>query len=471
MNQVLEDNITETGKTETLFQEYAFSAFIRELTAVIRAKAVKANIHFTVNIDCNIPDRLYADITGFSRTLTGIFDYLLNNTAHECASNSCAGQKYISFCADLEELNNDIAKIKMEIKESGNGETVTLALTQKTLSEKKTAAVNNPENVNILVYEQRAVYAKSIVRTMENLGVSYKLVSGVSSFYRCLESKNYSLVILPLPLYDDVRIRNLHNSARVKFAVIAGTDEEIPKDNSSSVIEPLHSITVAGLLDGVSSGEGEKNADAQINGTDTDNDVMSGSSPFNNRNILFLFQKDAQEKIKEIKACADTGNIKLYTINMHALKSAAAIIGAERLSETAKTLENAGKRGDIDYIGKHTGEFISDLETVIREINKTLDGVSVKNENSAVNTDLLISELARLKNALNAIDLLEINSAADSLQKFILNKIPAEQNGGAYNIDMSVRAIIENKLTGNYDEAVSIIDTLMGGLDKGRQDG
>ena len=53
------------------------------------------------------------------------------------------------------------------------------------------------------------------------------------------------------------------------------------------------------------------------------------------------------------------GNFKDYTIQVHAMKSSARLIGATALGEEAQLLENAGKAGDIDYINQHHEGFIA----------------------------------------------------------------------------------------------------------------
>ncbi|MBR5420921.1 MAG: response regulator [Lachnospiraceae bacterium] len=53
------------------------------------------------------------------------------------------------------------------------------------------------------------------------------------------------------------------------------------------------------------------------------------------------------------------GDLGLYTVKVHALKSSARIIGAGELSELSRKLEDAGKSGDTDYIHKHTEKLLA----------------------------------------------------------------------------------------------------------------
>ncbi len=66
--------------------------------------------------------------------------------------------------------------------------------------------------------------------------------------------------------------------------------------------------------------------------------------------MLQMFCSQAEEKKEELIALYESSNWKDYTVKVHALKSTSMTIGAERLAEQAKLLEQAGKKGNIGYI-------------------------------------------------------------------------------------------------------------------------
>ncbi len=76
------------------------------------------------------------------------------------------------------------------------------------------------------------------------------------------------------------------------------------------------------------------------------------------RSVLSVFHQTADSKSAEIEDFFRRGDTENYTTKVHALKSSARIIGATGLYELAKTLEEAGKRGDISYIEENTGKLI-----------------------------------------------------------------------------------------------------------------
>ena len=75
---------------------------------------------------------------------------------------------------------------------------------------------------------------------------------------------------------------------------------------------------------------------------------------------LFLDTIDGNAKV--IRDAYESGNIRLYTIKVHALKSSARIIGAMELSKLAEALEDAGNKEDKDFIDDNAGKLLSDYE-------------------------------------------------------------------------------------------------------------
>ena len=90
------------------------------------------------------------------------------------------------------------------------------------------------------------------------------------------------------------------------------------------------------------------------------------------KEILAVFYEDGLQKIDEIEGCMASGDMNNYPIYVHAIKSAAANIGAERLSEAANALEVAGDSGDINYIQSNNANFIADLKALLDEIKSYL---------------------------------------------------------------------------------------------------
>jgi len=78
---------------------------------------------------------------------------------------------------------------------------------------------------------------------------------------------------------------------------------------------------------------------------------------------LNLFLDTMDENLNVIRGAYDSGDLRLYTIKVHALKSSARIIGAGKLSLLAERLEDAGNRKDRDFIAENTAELTEEYES------------------------------------------------------------------------------------------------------------
>ncbi len=150
---------------------------------------------------------------------------------------------------------------------------------------------------------------------------------------------------------------------------------------------------------------------------------------------LGFFSKDAASKIEEINRSLENDDVPLFTTYVHALKSAAASIGAAELAELAKQLEEAGNKDDIGYIAENTDNFLQKLSATIDKIGPFIP----KGEKTPPGD--ISAELIKLKIALEEMNMSEID--------LILAELPDND---------IVRKINESILMFDYDEAVRVIE-------------
>ena len=75
-------------------------------------------------------------------------------------------------------------------------------------------------------------------------------------------------------------------------------------------------------------------------------------------NTVRMFYDTMDEKADEISGALARGDYEFLTIKVHALKTAARLVGLGELSKMAERLEDAGKSGDHEYVVEHTGELL-----------------------------------------------------------------------------------------------------------------
>jgi len=93
-----------------------------------------------------------------------------------------------------------------------------------------------------------------------------------------------------------------------------------------------------------------------------------------NPDLLFAFIRDAKKKLPIMDSIlknidnATTEDLRLFTINVHAVKSALANIGEKELSDVARKLEVAGREGNREAISADTAQFLENLGEVINKL-------------------------------------------------------------------------------------------------------
>ncbi len=90
------------------------------------------------------------------------------------------------------------------------------------------------------------------------------------------------------------------------------------------------------------------------------------------REILEITCEDGLKKLKELNHALEEGDMKNYTIQAHALKSAAANIGAMELAELAKLHEFAGKEQNHAYITETAPLLLKQYQDILNGIKEYL---------------------------------------------------------------------------------------------------
>jgi len=111
-----------------------------------------------------------------------------------------------------------------------------------------------------------------------------------------------------------------------------------------------------------------------IPGIDTAKGIaMTGGTMASYIQVLSIFCKDARDRMPLLQNMPVADTLSEYIINVHALKSASASIGAQEISSLAAQLEAAGKAGDTTFIGEHLLLFAGQLAALVDNIQDALE--------------------------------------------------------------------------------------------------
>jgi CheY-like chemotaxis protein/anti-sigma regulatory factor (Ser/Thr protein kinase) len=273
--------------------DYLLSTVVNDVINISNMKVHDSNLRFIVDVDGNIPNSLYGDAVRIRQVLLNLISNAVKYTEKGFVSLSVTGK----ISDDTIRLRMDISDSGIGIKaedqkrlfqdftqfdvernigiegsglglaisqnlvkamggeilvrsEYGKGSTFTVLLTQKILTYDKLAVVRKPWNKHVLVFERRELFMQSIARTMEGLGVDYKIVTNAREFYKEIKSDEFNYIMVSIRLYEN--ILSLHGKLETNaiLALITEFNESAAEHNASVIAAPLFSIPLAKFLNG-----------------------------------------------------------------------------------------------------------------------------------------------------------------------------------------------------------------------------
>lgn len=138
------------------------------------------------------------------------------------------------------------------------------------------------------------------------------------------------------------------------------------------------------------------------------------------REAVVIFYRTIDSKAGKIKQCLKEQMIREYTVEVHALKSSARLIGAIHLSEQAKELEDYGNKGEIAVLEEKTDPVLENyrsykqiLAPYVREDEKRKEEVS---------KEVWINALEEMKQSMEQFDL---DGVDRSMKQLEIYRIPS----------------------------------------------
>ena len=173
------------------------------------------------------------------------------------------------------------------------------------------------------------------------------------------------------------------------------------------------------------------------------------------KDILRTFAGTCEKTVTNINECIAKNIYNEFTTYVHAVKSSAKSIGAIKLSEMALNMEEAGKKGDREFIRLYLIDFISEYKAVFREINENVGEAQSQDKlftgTKIANSDELNSVFGELVRALEDYDSEKAYELLDKCSE--------------YSLDDNFRTVLINAKKFldefDYDKASEIIKELL----------
>lgn len=168
--------------------------------------------------------------------------------------------------------------------------------------------------------------------------------------------------------------------------------------------------------------------------------------------LLGDFYKLIDAKARKLENCLADGLIRDYTIEVHALKNTARMIGADHLSEWFFKMEQCGKAGDVETITKETPALIRELRGY-KEILRPYGEESDKNKREVPDSEW-ITQLKILRDAMERFSLDTVDEAMQQLEQY---RVPA---GCSESMELLRAAVADVKMKDVLDVAEQMIAQL-----------
>lgn len=129
------------------------------------------------------------------------------------------------------------------------------------------------------------------------------------------------------------------------------------------------------------------------------------------------------DNLKELYEHLDEeGNLELYRIKVHAMKSSAALIGAMQLSGVAKTLEYAARDGKTDVIKALTEPFLEEWREYKERLKPVVEGRDGEKkgepEGAVIDPDVIRGLLSGIDISLQIMDVDKADELMEKLQSY-----------------------------------------------------
>ncbi|MDR0289432.1 MAG: response regulator [Treponema sp.] len=294
INDILDISKIEAGALEITAAPYSFTSLINDVITMIQMRVMEKPILFIADVDASLPDLLNGDEVrvrqilinlltnalkytrnGFIRlTVTGKTESPDSNEivlAFEIADSGIGIKKH-----DMENLFRSFTRLDLRKNQGvegtglglaitrsichamggdisvsskyGEGSVFSVAIPQGIVKKESLVHIDEPAKKAVLCYEKQPLYAESLSRSMQNLGVPVEIKTNSEEFLRELSSGYYPFAFVSVDLVVKANELIKAQSLNVTLVVFVSSEEVIPVPNIPILARPVYSVPIANVL-------------------------------------------------------------------------------------------------------------------------------------------------------------------------------------------------------------------------------
>lgn len=143
--------------------------------------------------------------------------------------------------------------------------------------------------------------------------------------------------------------------------------------------------------------------------------------------LLKLYCLDGRRKLNVLQELWEEKDYEGYGIEVHALKSASANVGAMRLSSRAKELEKAVNRGDLEFVERRVSKLLAEYEEQLEHIEEYLEENRQAEEATREKKEIGRAELLReIESSLTSLEDFQAKECAHKIEEILEYRLEAE---------------------------------------------
>lgn len=291
INDILDISKMESGKFTIHNEAYDLIGLLGGITAIAVIRIEKEPIHFLVEIDSSVPERLMGDKTRLQQIIINLIGNAIKFTERGYIKMSVKmqeknGREYLQIKIadtgigirkqDLSQLFisfNQIDRNKNHGKEGtglglaisrslsqmmggdieveseyGKGSTFTVMVQQERVGEKRILEMEHPDDKKILIMEQDAYFRAYYESCLREIKLPYQICSDYENFQAAVDSKAYQCILADKETI--VRLQEEMAGANVWMGVLVKQADYLPTEDNVhlTVFVPLFSVQVIKLL-------------------------------------------------------------------------------------------------------------------------------------------------------------------------------------------------------------------------------
>ncbi|MCL1910735.1 MAG: ATP-binding protein [Leptospirales bacterium] len=297
INDILDFSKIDAGNLEILSFPYEFASLLNDVINVARVRISEKPILFAVNVDASIPNQLLGDEARIRQVLLNLlsnaakytkegFITLTVNASYDETEDGARGVTLSFEIADtgigikkedLTGLFGNFVRLDFEKNYSvegtglglsitrslclamggditvtstyGQGSVFTAVISQICGSDVPLASVENPSSKETLVYDERELYAESILFNLKNLKVPATAAADAGDFLSKLESNAFPFAFVSSRVCDEAVALVKRKKLATQLAILIDLEEFLSiEEDIPTIMMPVYAVAIAQIL-------------------------------------------------------------------------------------------------------------------------------------------------------------------------------------------------------------------------------